>query len=165
MGIEANRRYYEKMRLDPEYRKRRAEHSRQSRLRHLEEAKKRELAYGAKRRLDPAYVERERQRGRDRAAAHPEENKARLRDSLYGKGAHDYFKETIVEQNNKCAVCGEVLDMSYNTHLDHDHATGQWRSVLCGGCNAGLGNFRENPDYLLRAIAYLSKWKASPCTQ
>jgi hypothetical protein len=31
--------------------------------------------------------------------------------------------------------------------------------LLCNRCNAGLGYFRDNPEYLQSAIDYLNKWQ------
>jgi len=42
--------------------------------------------------------------------------------------------------------------------VDHDHASGQVRGVLCDGCNGVLSAFRESEELLLRAIAYLERW-------
>ena len=39
--------------------------------------------------------------------------------------------------------------------VDHNHATGAVRAILCSRCNSGLGLFCESPDLMLRAIAYL----------
>lgn len=69
-------------------------------------------------------------------------------------------------QNGQCAICGvllapvnaltyEVKKRSHLLHIDHDHSTGEVRAILCGGCNAGLGQFREDPDILRAAIKYL----------
>jgi hypothetical protein len=40
--------------------------------------------------------------------------------------------------------------------VDHDHVTAAVRGVLCGGCNTGMGQLRDNPWVLRRAIEYLT---------
>jgi hypothetical protein len=47
-------------------------------------------------------------------------------------------------QGNVCGICGDPDP----EHLDHDHATGMIRTLLCQRCNHGLGLFRDDP-YLL----------------
>lgn len=42
--------------------------------------------------------------------------------------------------------------------VDHDHKTGQVRSLLCNRCNAGLGFFREDITLLEKAVEYIQKW-------
>lgn len=44
---------------------------------------------------------------------------------------------------------------------DHCHRTGVVRAWLCVPCNAGLGMFRDNPDALRRAAAYLEAHAAA----
>ncbi|WDH80177.1 endonuclease domain-containing protein [Microbacterium esteraromaticum] len=39
--------------------------------------------------------------------------------------------------------------------LDHDHATGAWRGVLCQRCNQAIGMFRDNPQLLRLAADYV----------
>jgi hypothetical protein len=39
--------------------------------------------------------------------------------------------------------------------VDHNHATGVVRAILCSRCNSGLGLFCEDPDLMRRAIDYL----------
>jgi hypothetical protein len=71
------------------------------------------------------------------------------------------FSAMLAEQHGACAICGAPLkDGPYHTHLDHNHETGQVRSVLCRGCNLGLGNFRDNPILMRLAIKYLEKYAA-----
>jgi hypothetical protein len=42
-------------------------------------------------------------------------------------------------------------------HLDHDHATGVVRGMLCFPCNAAIGHLRDDPQVVRRAAAYLEK--------
>jgi hypothetical protein len=39
--------------------------------------------------------------------------------------------------------------------VDHCHAGGHIRGLLCRQCNVGLGNFQDNIQYLKNAIKYL----------
>lgn len=55
------------------------------------------------------------------------------------------------EYGGMCAICRERPA----EHVDHDHETGEVRGVLCFTCNVGLGNFRDRPDLLDKAVHYL----------
>lgn len=59
------------------------------------------------------------------------------------------------KQSGVCAICLRpsirVMD------IDHDHATGKVRGLLCHSCNLGIGYFHDNKETLSRAIAYLVK--------
>jgi hypothetical protein len=70
----------------------------------------------------------------------------------YGIGAKDVDR-LIAEQGGVCAICGRPAP----EHVDHDHATGVVRGVLCFNCNGGLGQFRDAPEFLAAAIEYLRK--------
>ncbi len=56
-----------------------------------------------------------------------------------------------------CAICGGPPTGSGRGSymFDHNHKTGKFRGLLCSQCNTGIGLFRDNPDLLLKAIAYL----------
>lgn len=76
------------------------------------------------------------------------------------------FDEMMIEQNRQCAICatpllGVVRDRDA-PQVDHDHGTGQVRAILCRLCNTALGNFRDDPDLVASALAYLLQWKTSP---
>lgn len=60
-------------------------------------------------------------------------------------------------QGGKCAICGRQLSFDRNTHVDHSHATGRVRGLLCHSCNTSLGHVKENPETLRRMITYLEE--------
>lgn len=65
--------------------------------------------------------------------------------------------ERLIEaHNNRCAICGKPPKTRILA-VDHDHATGRIRGLLCGYCNGGLGMFRDDPALLRAAIAYLKR--------
>ena len=67
-------------------------------------------------------------------------------------------------QGGRCAICGrkETIKNYLNGNsrrlaIDHDHKTDKIRGLLCGKCNRGLGLFRDNIDFLQKAVRYLKK--------
>lgn len=60
-------------------------------------------------------------------------------------------------QEGRCAVCRDVLDDSRvnGLHTDHCHASGQFRGLLCGGCNTAAGSLRDRPDVARALAVYL----------
>ena len=62
--------------------------------------------------------------------------------------------EAMVEaQGGLCAVCGKRPAK----HVDHDHATGRVRGVLCFQCNAALGQVEDSTDTLRSMIDYIER--------
>src|SRR3990172_3301492 len=45
--------------------------------------------------------------------------------------------------------------------VDHNHQTGVVRGLLCSGCNAGLGQFKDNPERMIRAAHYINQERTS----
>jgi hypothetical protein len=92
----------------------------------------------------------------------PEKHKERTKENQraytakkFGLGS-DGLSALYEKQNSKCAICG-ITEEEHGKYLaiDHDHATGNVRGLLCMACNTGLGNFKDNLDYLRMAIKYL----------
>ncbi len=59
--------------------------------------------------------------------------------------------------SRRCAICGGPPTGSGRGSymFDHNHKTGKFRGLLCSQCNTGIGLFRDNPELLMKAIAYL----------
>ena len=73
----------------------------------------------------------------------------------YGLNIED-FDRMRAQQQNKCAICKETFgDGPRDIGVDHCHSTSRVRGLLCVKCNAGLGQFRDNTEFLLAAVAYL----------
>lgn len=49
------------------------------------------------------------------------------------------------------------LGKTANLVVDHDHRTGDVRSLLCGKCNKSLGIMDEDPDRIRKLLAY-AEW-------
>lgn len=78
----------------------------------------------------------------------------------YGIGLAEY-EVMFVAQEGRCAICRQeetALDHKGRARLlavDHCHATGKVRGLLCHLCNNGLGAFKDQRARLVAAIAYL----------
>lgn len=55
-----------------------------------------------------------------------------------------------------CAICRNP-ERSSMLVVDHNHATGEVRGLLCSRCNTGIGLLGDSPDFLSRAAAYLHR--------
>jgi len=69
----------------------------------------------------------------------------------------DDYRLMLDSQGGLCAICLAPAEGDKVLEVDHDHDTGAVRGLLCGGCNRGLAQFREDTAALRRAIAYLRK--------
>ncbi|MFB6568365.1 endonuclease VII domain-containing protein [Streptomyces noursei] len=62
----------------------------------------------------------------------------------------------LVEQNGLCAICKAEPHPTQGLAVDHCHDTGRVRGLLCHKCNRGIGYFKDSPERLRRAAAYLN---------
>lgn len=71
----------------------------------------------------------------------------------------EQYDAMVVAQEGRCAIC-RCAEPGGNGgkhwHIDHDHATGRVRGVLCSECNTGLGKFKDDPNLLEAAVRYLT---------
>lgn len=75
---------------------------------------------------------------------------------LYGITLEQY-NQMAAEQQHVCGLCGEKPTTQKRMHVDHDHATGKVRALLCHHCNLLIGNAKESVARLRLAIAYLER--------
>jgi len=65
------------------------------------------------------------------------------------------FDAMYFDQDGQCAIESCVKEA---TDIDHCHATGKVRSLLCRGCNVQLGHL-EMDSWYGAAIKYLDEWR------
>jgi hypothetical protein len=69
------------------------------------------------------------------------------------------YDRMLAAQSGVCAICASDKPggrWSY-FNVDHCHATGRVRGLLCSPCNRALGFFCDDPIRLARAIEYVSR--------
>jgi hypothetical protein len=112
-----------------------------------------------------ANPERVRQRGRESSArmrADPERRARKQQVARTRRLQRDYglteqqYDALVEEQLGFCAICHQLPGVR-GFVVDHNHETGEVRGLLCDRCNTGLGLFRDLPDNLRRATAYLEE--------
>lgn len=100
---------------------------------------------------------------RARYHADPDKHRDRMRRHNYGLPLGQY-KKMHDDQGGRCAVCGEREQSLHSSgrprdlFVDHHHASGVVRGLLCMPCNMGIGQFRDDVDLLRKAIEYLNKY-------
>lgn len=69
----------------------------------------------------------------------------------------EQYEQMLEAQDHKCAICLRYPKNNLKNpwHVDHDHATGKVRGILCHSCNTALGNFNDDPEILEKALEYL----------
>jgi len=74
----------------------------------------------------------------------------------YGITETDYYA-ILAKQDGVCAICGASPEGELHGALsvDHCHNSSKVRGLICRDCNFGLGKFKDDPDVLEYAAAYI----------
>lgn len=88
---------------------------------------------------------------------------ARHKDHVKDKNLQNHYGITLGDlqtmlhqQEGVCAICQSGDWGKYGPMVDHDHATGLIRGILCTRCNVALGMMKDDPKLLMSAIHYLT---------
>jgi hypothetical protein len=92
---------------------------------------------------------------------YPNYTKAYDLSRRYGITLSEY-DAMFTKQNGCCAICNKPESQSfdgvvYRLAVDHNHATGTIRALLCSRCNTTIGKVEEDIDLLANMITYLNK--------
>lgn len=79
--------------------------------------------------------------------------------------SYAHYLEMLAAQHGRCPGCGHGLVAQRDqitgkqdvAHVDHDHATGRVRGLLCDFCNKALGLADDNPAVLRNLATYLEQ--------
>lgn len=105
-------------------------------------------------------------------AMNAQQRKAKQRSTLLGYGksrqtgwrqqgindiTYQEYLDRLEAQNHQCGIC--KCHINGNSALDHNHATGDPRGLLCRDCNLLLGKVENGGSaFLLNAVSYLQQW-------
>lgn len=72
------------------------------------------------------------------------------------------FAEMLLAQGGKCACCSQQFAVEGKKAdrpcVDHNHKTGEVRSLLCGRCNLAAGNVMDSSTRAEQLATYLKRW-------
>jgi hypothetical protein len=71
------------------------------------------------------------------------------------------FDERFTSQGNCCAICKGTDPAHHNWVVDHHHATGKIRGILCSPCNIALRKDRDTIEHLHRALKYIEEFEST----
>lgn len=84
----------------------------------------------------------------NRFAGVKKEDRARL--IRVGIPAEHHLAMVAALDGAECAIC-----RAPGNALDHDHISGEFRGILCGSCNKGIGLFKEDAERVALALEYM----------
>lgn len=88
---------------------------------------------------------------------------SRERQRLYNLSRYgltlEAYDALMERQGGVCAACGDrpTKGKGRRLHVDHDHATGTVRGLLCQACNLAIGHTGDKVERLRGLIKYLER--------
>lgn len=72
---------------------------------------------------------------------------------------HAIYEQMLAAQGGKCAICPAIEPGAGKKHfcIDHDHATGKIRGLLCDKCNIAISFLSDCRNTMLSAMKYITK--------
>lgn len=68
---------------------------------------------------------------------------------------HATYEQLLRSQGGVCAICHQPERRRQPLSVDHDHATGRVRGLLCDDCNIAIGKMGDDANRLRSAAVYL----------
>ena len=101
----------------------------------------------------------------ERTRARLRGNRDHLLRTRHGITLADYQSRSA-SQDGCCAACQRPDSECERglLHVDHDHATGEVRGLLCPQCNKALGLVADSTDTLLNLATYLMTHQKETCS-
>jgi Autographiviridae endonuclease VII len=103
-----------------------------------------------------AYAENDEYRARRRLSGNKWYRREERLKQVYGLSPQDY-EAMVAQQGGVCRVC--KTKPARPLFVDHCHASGRVRGLLCHPCNAALGFMRDDPVIAAAAAEYLREAK------
>ena len=109
-----------------------------------------------------ANKERHAEQQRARYRANPEKYRQYFRNhrikKVYSLSEREYA-EMVIRQGGKCGICGKEPSGEWHgdrsLNIDHCHATGKLRGLLCNKCNRAIGILGDTVESIERVMSYL----------
>lgn len=122
---------------------------------------KKDLIYRRKRIDNNSPENRKKRKKPTRKSLTPQQKEAareRMLHKKYGMTSQE-FLDRVSAQQNKCKLCnrifGEVKGRLDTAQVDHDHATGKVRGIICGVCNTAMGKLGDTVEKIERIVKYM----------
>lgn len=116
-------------------------------------AAERQARHRAKYASDPVFQAKTKADALRWARENPEKRKALDLRRHYGMTVPQ-LHAMIDNQAGLCGICTVPMKPGRDTNVDHDHATGRVRGLLCRSCNTRLGRIESDKLVASATLAY-----------